>query len=190
MISIIDYGSGNIGSLGKALARLGVEHRLTCDPDEIAASERVILPGVGHFGAVMAALEQRRLRAPLLQYLHSGRPFLGICVGLQVLFAGSEEAPGVAGLGLWPGKVRRFAAGPNKVPHVGWARPQALRPSRLLAGLGAEAAFYFTHSYYAPAGEEATHSVAYNDRFLAAAEAGTVAAVQFHPEKSGGKSVV
>ncbi len=185
MVTIMDYGSGNVGSLAKALARLGVEHRLACDPEAIAASDRVILPGVGHFGAVMAALEQRGLRAPILQYLRSGRPFLGICVGLQVLFEGSEEAPGVAGLGLWPGTVRRFAPGPHKVPHVGWARPQAIQPSRLLAGLGAEAAFYFTHSYYVPAGAPTTHRVDYNNRFLAAAEAGAVAGAQFHPEKSG-----
>jgi glutamine amidotransferase/cyclase len=186
-IVIIDYGGGNTGSVAKALTRLGAKFEVTSDAAVLAQAERAILPGVGNFGAMMEGLDRRGLRAPLAAYLAAGdRPFLGICVGLQALLEGSDEAPGIAGLGAWPGRVRRFAVSTLKVPHVGWSRLQCLRPSRLLAGLGSQPAFYFTHSYYAPVDGATTYCVAYGDEACAAvAEQGNIFATQFHPEKSG-----
>ncbi len=185
MIAIVDYGGGNTGSVAKALTHLGAAFQVTADPAVIAAADRVMLPGVGHFGALIEGLDRRGLRAPLLDVLRSGRPFLGICVGLQALLAGSDEAPGTPGLGIWPGQVRRFLDPGRKVPHVGWSRLQCLRPSRLLAGLGSQPAFYFTHSYFVPVGEATTYSASYGDEFTAVAEHGNIFATQFHPEKSG-----
>jgi imidazole glycerol phosphate synthase glutamine amidotransferase subunit len=184
MIAIVDYGAGNAASVARALARLGAAHRIVRDAGGVLAAERVILPGVGHFGALMRALDERGLRQPLLQFLASGRPFLGICVGLQALYAGSEEAPGVAGLGHWPGHIRRFPPS-GKVPHVGWTEVTATLPSRLLAGGGAAPSFYFTHAYFAPP-DACTVAVAYYPSpFAAVVESGAVFATQFHPEKSG-----
>ena len=185
MIAILDYGGGNTGSVARALAKLGADFRVTADPREIAAAERLILPGVGHFGAIMEAIDARGLRAPVEAYLDSGRPFLGICIGLHALLGGSDEAPGVQGFNTWPGQVSRFTSPTLKVPHVGWSRLECVRPSRLLAGLGSQPAFYFTHSYFAPLSEHTTYSGRYGDRFTAVAEQGNIFATQFHPEKSG-----
>ena len=184
MIALVDYGAGNAASVSKALAHLGAEHQLTADPERIAAAEKVILPGVGHFGALMSELDRRGLRRPLLDFLASGRFFLGICVGLQALYDGSEEAPEARGLGWWPGQVRRFLPG-VKVPHVGWNETYCRRPSRLLAGLGAAPSFYFTHSYYVPEDAQTTYVAHYPEPFTAVAERDHVLATQFHPEKSG-----
>lgn len=184
MIALVDYGAGNAASVSKALRQLGAEHQLTADPGAIAAAEKVILPGVGHFGATMNELDRRGLRQPLLDFIASGRPFLGVCVGLQVLCQTSEEAPGARGLGIWPGSVRRFGAD-VKVPHVGWTTVNCRRPSRLLAGVGNDAWFYFTHSYYAPADDAAVYVAHYPEAFAAVSERDNVYAVQFHPEKSG-----
>ncbi len=184
MIALIDYGAGNAASVSKALARLGAEHVLTADAEKIAAAEKVILPGVGHFGALMDELDRRRLRRPLLDFLASGRFFLGICVGLQALYEGSEEAPEARGLGWWRGRVRRFPLG-QKVPHVGWTQVYGRRPSRLLAGLGSAPSFYFTHSYYLPVDAATSYAAYYPEAFTAVAESENVLATQFHPEKSG-----
>ncbi len=184
MIALIDYGAGNAASVGKALARLGAAHALTADAARIAAADKVILPGVGHFGALMDELDRRGLRQPLLDFLATGRPFLGICIGLQALYEGSEEAPEVRGLGWWQGRVRRFPPG-QKVPHVGWSQVYCRRPSRLLAGLGPAPSFYFTHSYYVPENEAATYAAYYPEPFTAVAERDHVLGTQFHPEKSG-----
>ncbi|MGH9534079.1 MAG: imidazole glycerol phosphate synthase subunit HisF [Terriglobales bacterium] len=183
MIAIVDYGAGNPASVARALEALGYPGRITADPTEVGAAEKVILPGVGHFGALMAALDARGLRAVLQRVLAGGRPFLGICIGLQVLYEGSEEAPGCPGLGVWPGMVRRFPAGP-KVPHTGWAEVTGLRPSRLLAGCGLEPSFYFTHAYFVPPDARTTYVGHYPGAFIAAAEADAIFGVQFHPEKS------
>ncbi len=187
MTGIIDYGGGNSGSVANALARLGEPFRLVGTLPEIAASTRVILPGVGHFGATLAALDRRGLRVPMLAAIASGVPFLGICVGLQVLYDGSEEEATAAGLGVWPGTIRRFARGQGyKIPHVGWAEVRAAAASRLLEGVAHGERFYFTHSYYAPKSATTTGLAEYPIPFTAVAERGNVAAVQFHPEKSGG----
>ncbi|HXR98347.1 MAG TPA: imidazole glycerol phosphate synthase subunit HisF [Terriglobales bacterium] len=186
MTGIIDYGGGNSGSVANALARLGEPFRLVGTHSEIAASSRLILPGVGHFGAMLAALDRRGLRAPILAAIAAGVPFLGICVGLQALYAGSEEDGNACGLAVWSGTIRRFASGQGyKIPHVGWAEVRAAAPSRLLEGIAHGERFYFTHSYYAPLGEPTTGTVQYPVPFTAVAERGNVAAVQFHPEKSG-----
>ncbi len=184
MIALIDYGAGNTASVAKALRHLGADFRLTSRAEEIAAAQAVILPGVGHFGALMHELDRRRLRQPLREYLAGGKPFLGICVGLQALYEGSEEAPDAAGLGWWKGTIRRFPAG-QKVPHVGWARLDCRRPSRLMAGLGRGPSLYFTHSYFAPEDENTTYAGYYPEPFTAVAERGNAVATQFHPEKSG-----
>lgn len=184
MIAIVDYGAGNPASVARALEALGYPGRITADPAQVAAAEKVILPGVGHFGALMAALDARGLRAALQAFFASGRPFLGICIGLQVLYEGSEEAPNSPGFGVWPGHVRRFPAG-RKVPHTGWAEVTGLRPSRILAGTGLVPSFYFTHAYFAPPSAETTYLGHYPEPFTAAAESGNIHGVQFHPEKSG-----
>ncbi len=184
MIAIVDYGAGNAASVARALARLGAAHRIVASGDELDGAERVILPGVGHFGALMRALDERGLRPALLEFLASGRPFLGICVGLQALYAGSEEAPGVAGLGHWPGVIRRFPP-TGKIPHVGWTEVTATRACRLLAGCGAAPSFYFTHAYFAPPDGRTAAVAHYPEAFAAVAEDGAVFATQFHPEKSG-----
>ena len=184
MIALIDYGAGNAASVSKALHYLGAEHQLTSDPAVIAAAEKIILPGVGHFGSTMTAIDARGLRQPILDAIAAGKPYLGICVGLQALFEGSEEAPGVAGFGRLPGMVRRFAPG-VKIPHVGWSRAWCLKPSQLLAGTGSEPYFYFTHSFYGPVGESTVYSAHYPAPFAAVLEKDNIYAVQFHPEKSG-----
>ena len=184
MIAIVDYGAGNAASVARALARLGAAHRMVARGGELEGAERVILPGVGHFGALLRALDERGMRQPLQAFLASGRPFLGICAGLQALYAASEEAPGVAGLGHWPGVIRRFPPG-GKIPHVGWAEVTPCRPSRLLAGCGAAPSFYFTHAYCAPPDGFTTAVAHYPAAFAAVAEEGAVFATQFHPEKSG-----
>ncbi|MGH9542148.1 MAG: imidazole glycerol phosphate synthase subunit HisH, partial [Terriglobales bacterium] len=182
-VAVIDYGGGNTDSVRRALAALGAEVVAAADAAALAAAERVVLPGVGHFGAVMAALDARGLRPAILDFIAAGKPFLGVCVGLQALFAASEEAPGIAGLGLWPGQVRRLRAA--KVPHVGWAALVCQTPSRLLAGAGLAPSFYFTHSYVAPIAPATSFAAYYPDAFTAVAEAGNLLGVQFHPEKSG-----
>lgn len=183
MIAIVDYGAGNPASVLRAVEALGASARITADPADLHAAEQAILPGVGHFGALMAALEARGLRQPLTAFLASGRPFLGICAGLQVLYESSEEAPGCAGLGVWPGQIRRFPAG-QKVPHTGWAEVSGLRPSRILAGCGLRPSYYFTHAYFVPPDRHTTHLGHYPLPFAAAAESGAAFGVQFHPEKS------
>lgn len=184
MIAVVDYGGGNAASMCKALRALGAEPRLTSEPAALRQADRLVLPGVGHFGSLLAALDARGLRAPLRDFIASGRPFLGVCVGLQALYEGSEEAPAAQGFGLLPGRVRRLQ-GDMKIPHVGWGSLVCDRPSRLLAGAGLAPSFYFTHSYVAPLGESTTYRAHYPDAFTAVAESGNIFAVQFHPEKSG-----
>lgn len=183
MICVIDYGAGNLRSVQNALEAIGAPHELARDPAKIRLARRILLPGVGHFGQMMRALDQTDLRAALLERIRAGVPFLGICLGLQALFEASEEAPGERGLGILAGTVRRF--GPEqRIPHMGWNRVRRRGPSSLLAGL-AEAPFaYFANSYYAPAAGAAATS-AYGVDFAAVIETGKIGGVQFHPEKSG-----
>src|SRR6185437_7886435 len=166
-------GGGNCASVARAFERLGAEVRLTSDAAAVAGAEQVVLPGVGHFGALMAALDARGLRQPLIRRARARRPLLGICLGLQALYQGSDEAPGVAGLGLLPGRARRLPARSGwRIPNVGWCQA------------GGDW-FYFTHSYYLPPDEATTRVARAAVPFAAAIERGGIVGTQFHPEKSG-----
>ncbi len=182
----MDHGAGNLGSVVRALARVGAAPDLTRDPERIAAASRLVLPGDGHFGEAMRSLSALGLEGPLRRALAREASLLGICVGLQMLFSGSDEAPEVAGLGLLPGRVRRFGPG-VRAPHIGWNQLEAVASGPLLRGIPEGAWAYFLHSYYADP-EAAGDCLARTDhggRFASAAGAGRVFGIQFHPEKSG-----
>ena len=185
LIAVLDYGIGNLRSAQKALQRVGADARLTADPDLVRAADGVVLPGVGNFGRCMEALRAARLDMAALDTIASGRPFLGICVGMQMLFDGSDESPDVSGLGVVPGMVHWLPA-TVKRPQMQWNVLRVERPSRLFAGLGDEPWMYFVHSFH-PVPDDADLVVAtcdYGGPVVAAVERGNVAAVQFHPEKS------
>ena len=184
-VAIVDYGAGNVPSVERALRKLGANSSRVSDAMALAAADAIILPGVGHFAALIRALDERELRAPLVDAILRGKPFLGICLGLQALFESSEEAPELAGLGILRGRV---AALPERVklPHMGWNRLNAKRASPLLRGLSGEDYFYFAHTFAAPAANgEMVAACEYGAEFAAVIEAGRMCAVQFHPEKSG-----
>ncbi len=183
-ITIIDYGMGNLHSVTKAVAAVGGEPVVTADRQLIAAAEKVILPGVGAFGDCMANLRRAGLIPVLREVLESGRPFLGICLGLQLLFEGSEEAPGVPGLGYFKGQVRYLGV-QDKIPHMGWNKLLLRSPSPLLAGSGGQYV-YFVHSYHAEPEDRSliTSVCEYGREITASVGRGNVQAVQFHPEKS------
>lgn len=188
MTAIIDYGAGNLHSVRNALEALGETAVITGEPDEILAADRVILPGVGAFGDAMARLRQSGLDKTIKLAAESGKPLLGICLGLQLMFEESEESPGVEGLGLFRGKcVKIPKKGDIKIPHMGWNSITLAKPSRLLDGLGREPYVYFVHSYYIrPQEPEAVSAYTeYGQRLDIAVERDNVAATQFHPEKSG-----
>ncbi|MEW6429110.1 MAG: imidazole glycerol phosphate synthase subunit HisF [Thermodesulfobacteriota bacterium] len=188
MITLLDYGAGNVRSVRNAVKKLGYDIKDVATPEDILRAERLIFPGVGSFGSAMEMLRRKGYLAPLLRYLGDDRPFLGICLGLQTLFEGSEESPGVAGLGIIRGMVRRFETTSLSVPHIGWNEIDIRKPSPLFSGYRNER-FYFVHSYRAVA-EEANRSgilttTTYGDDFISGVQQGRIAAVQFHPEKSG-----
>jgi imidazole glycerol phosphate synthase glutamine amidotransferase subunit len=189
-IGVIDYGAGNLGSVMNALGRLGVNARFVSEPGELTPGatpfERVIFPGDGNFASAMDRMTQSGYADAVRDWIKAGKPFLGICIGLQLLFETSEEAPGVAGLGVLQGCSRRFPC--RKVPQIGWNQTQASTTSRLFHGLPDGAFFYYIHSYYvAPADDAVVAARAdYSVGFCAAVEVGdSLCAVQFHPEKSG-----
>jgi imidazole glycerol-phosphate synthase subunit HisH len=184
-IAVVDYDAGNTLSVTRALEKVGAKVDLTADPERVARADALVLPGVGAFGDCMRKLAERGMDEACREAYAGGKSFLGVCVGLQVLFEGSEESPGAAGLGILPGQVVRFEAGELKVPHIGWNQLDAARPHPVLEGLDGEA-FYFVHSYYPdPAREDDLLGTAeYGARFCAAAGRENLAAVQFHPEKS------
>jgi imidazole glycerol-phosphate synthase subunit HisH len=184
-VAVIDYDAGNTLSVTRALEKVGARVDLTPDPERLARADAVVLPGVGAFGDCVGKLEERGMDAACREEFASGKPFLGVCVGLQVLFEGSEESPGVEGLGILPGSVVRFRAGDLKVPHIGWNRLDPAREHPLLKGLDGEA-FYFVHSYYPEPAErdDVLATAEYGGTFCAAAGRDNLAAVQFHPEKS------
>lgn len=184
MITVVNYGAGNLRSVTNTLEALGAKLEVTAGPGAVNEARAVILPGVGHFGQMIEALERLGLRGPLVEKARSGAPLLGICLGLQAMFEASEEAPEQKGLGLFPGTVRRFPA-PLRCPHMGWNTVRAARPCRLLEGLGGSPYFYFAHSYYCPPGEHAAALGKYGTEFCAILERDNVYGVQFHPEKSG-----
>jgi imidazole glycerol phosphate synthase glutamine amidotransferase subunit len=184
-VSIIDYGAGNLPSVERALRSLGAETECVTKPEQIAAARALILPGVGHFSAFVSGLRKRNLTAALREALAGGTPILGICLGLQAMFASSAEAPGERGLDLIHENVQ--ALPPTvKSPHIGWNQLRRLRKSILLRDVPDDAYFYFAHSYAAAAGEP--HTAAACDHgfpFAAVLEQDNLMAVQFHPEKSG-----
>ncbi len=187
MIAILDYGAGNLSSVEKALRYIGCDCRVTADSAELAAAEGAVLPGVGAFGDAMENLRARGLEEPIREFAASGRPFLGICLGLQVLFESSEESPGVPGLGLLKGKILRLSgAGGLKVPHMGWNSLRLEKKGGLFSELSGEPYVYFVHSYYLRAEEDiVTATAEYGETVHAAVQKGNLFACQFHPEKSG-----
>ena len=184
-VAVIDYDAGNTHSVTRALEKVGARVDLTPDPERVARAEAVVLPGVGAFGDCVRKLEERAMDEACREAIAAGKPFLGVCVGLQVLFEGSEESPGVEGLGVLPGTVVRFEVGDLKVPHMGWNQLDVAREHPLFEGLHGEA-FYFVHSYYPDPAErcDVLGTAEYGARFCAAAGRENLAAVQFHPEKS------
>jgi glutamine amidotransferase len=185
-IAVLDYGIGNLRSAEKALRHLGADAALTTDPELVRSARGVVLPGVGSFGACMQALRTSGLEPVALEAARDGRPFLGVCIGMQMLFEGSDESPDVAGLGVVPGRVTRLPA-TVRLPQIGWNTIEPVVGSRLVAGLPDPAWFYFVHSY-APEPDDGNVVAAWCEhgrRFVAAIEAGSVWATQFHPEKSG-----
>lgn len=187
MIAIIDYDAGNIKSVEKALAYLGEEVRITRDREEILASDGVILPGVGAFGDAMEKLHTYGLGDVIREVVRRQIPFLGICLGLQLMFESSEESPGVEGLGLLPGKILKIPETPGmKVPHMGWNSLKIDPNSRLFKGIPDGSYVYFVHSYYLKAGSEdiVAATTEYGTHIHAAVEKGNLYACQFHPEKS------
>jgi glutamine amidotransferase len=186
MIAVVDYGIGNLRSAEKALQHLGADARLTANPSDIEAAGAVVLPGVGAFGACMQALRDSGLEAVTKSAATDGRPFLGICIGMQMLFDGSDESPDVAGLGILSGRVRRLPA-TERLPQIGWNTLEVESRSQLCAGLPDPPWLYFVHSFVAEPETPAVVSAwcEYGNRFAAAIEAGPLWATQFHPEKSG-----
>jgi imidazole glycerol phosphate synthase glutamine amidotransferase subunit len=184
-VTIIDYGAGNVASVERALQRLGAESQRTSSPESISKAEALLLPGVGHYAALARALDEKEIRGPLVEAIRSGVPFLGICLGLQVLYESSEEAPQLRGLNMLLGKVVALPSS-AKLPHMGWNQVVVRRESRLLAGIGPDAYFYFAHSYAAMDSSDAAAAIChYGSEFAAVIEQQNVFAVQFHPEKSG-----
>ena len=188
-VALIDYGAGNLRSVANALGAIGIEPVGVNCPAELAGATHLVLPGVGSFGDCMAQLAARDLVAPLRDWVMAGKPFLGICLGYQLLFDASEESPGVAGLGLVRGIVRRFPASPGvKIPHMGWNSVLPRQPEAAhWAGLGAEPYFYYVHSYFPVPADDAVIAAetTYGGATFAAAIAGpALLACQFHPEKS------
>ncbi|MCL6480750.1 MAG: imidazole glycerol phosphate synthase subunit HisH [Firmicutes bacterium] len=185
MLALVDYGAGNLASVERALARLGADTRRVTVPEQLEGARAIVLPGVGHFAAMMRVLAARGLQEPIRLAVANGVPLLGICLGLQTLYAGSEEAPECTGLGLFSGTVRELPR-TVKLPHMGWNQIRPVRPSRLLRGIAEAAWFYFAHAYAAL--DEGPHVCAvceHGARFAAVVEQDHVMAVQFHPEKSG-----
>ena len=185
MIAVVDYGRGNLGSVGNAFGRLGMPARITDDPAVVADADAVVLPGDGAFHDVMSALARLGLVEPLRAVLDEGRPFLGICIGYQILFTESEEFGHSKGLDVIPGVVRRFPGG-LKVPHMGWNEVTHGGDLVLFDGVPSGAHFYFVHSYYPETDEPSVKRATceYGVRFPAAAEREGLFATQFHPEKS------
>lgn len=183
MIAVVDYKAGNLTSVMKALAAVGADAVSTDAPETVRQAQKIILPGVGHFQAT-SFLEQHGLRKAIEEQIAQGKPFLGICVGLQWLFRGSTESPDTAGLGAFDATCDRFVT-VEKVPHVGWNSLDIRDGSRLLKGVSTGSFVYFTHSYCAPVIRNTVGITEYGAPFTAAVERANIMGVQFHPEKSG-----
>lgn len=186
MLALIDYGVGNLHSVAKALESVGGDVKLTCAADDIELADKIILPGVGAFGDCMKNLSATGLIPTIKAQIAAGKPILGICVGLQILFEGSEESPNVDGLKIFSGHVKKICAGDLKIPHMGWNSIK-FSDSKLFKGLSGEPYFYFVHSYHAaPADKNIIAATTnYGETVTAAIEHDNIFATQFHPEKSG-----
>lgn len=188
MISVIDYGAGNLQSVVKAFQYIGADICVTSDPEELKQADAAVLPGVGAFGDSMKCMKQSHLVNPVLDFIESGKPFFGICLGLQLLFEGSEESPGVSGLGVFRGTIRKIPAETGlKIPHIGWNSLELREQDGIFQGLEPNPYVYFVHSYYLAAEQPEIVSAVtqYGIRIDAAVHHGSVTATQFHPEKSG-----
>jgi glutamine amidotransferase len=183
MLAIIDYGGGNLGSLIAALRRRGAAFAIADDPGTLSEADAAVLPGDGAFSATMQALHDRGLDRSILDHIGAGKPFLGICVGMQVLFEDSDEFGVTPGLGVVKGHVSRFVSAP-RVPHMGWNTLEVTSSHPFVADLGADAYAYFLHSYRAPAESDTAAACTYGERFCAVVARGNVMGTQFHPEKS------
>ena len=187
MLALIDYGSGNLRSAEKALARVGAGVRIVNRPADVLAADAVVLPGVGAFGDCVKNLVALGLDGAIRQFIQTGKPFLGICVGLQMLFESGAESPAVPGLGILPGTVPRFTGGNLKVPHMGWNRLRIRQPAcPLLAGIPDGSYVYFIHSYYGAPRQDSVVAATtdYGVEFASVIWSGNIFATQFHPEKS------
>ena len=195
MIAIIDYGAGNIQSVYKALRHIGCDCFVTRDRDEILKADGAVLPGVGSFGDTVDSLNEFGIKDTAVEYIKSGKPFLGICLGLQLLFPASEESPGAEGLGIFDGAITKIPAGEGlKIPHMGWNSLDITKESRLFRGVEGNPYVYFVHSYYLPVEDTAsegfiTSYCEYGEnapvKIGASVEHGNIFGCQFHPEKSG-----
>ena len=182
-IAVVDYGSGNLHSVSRAIARVGGDALVTRDVGEIARADALVIPGVGHFGACMRAICHHGLDGAIGGFRATGRPVFGVCVGMQVLFEGSDE-DAEPGLGILPGRVERLE-GDVKIPHMGWNTTSWTAPHPYVAGLADGTRFYFVHSFAPPALEATIGTTTYGGTFAAVVARENVFATQFHPEKSG-----
>ena len=188
MIAIIDYGAGNIQSVSKALSHIGCEAFITRDKDKILKADGAVLPGVGSFGDTMDTMNEYGIKDTVIEYTNSGKPFLGICLGLQLLFPKSEESPDAKGLGIFDGSITKIPSGEGlKIPHIGWNSLDIKKSDGLFKGIGKNPYVYFVHSYFLNASDKSIVSAQteYGVTIDAAVEKGNVFATQFHPEKSG-----
>ena len=188
MIAVIDYGGGNIQSVYKALKFIGCECKITCDKNEIINADGAILPGQGCFGDCIDSMRKNGIDEAVKSFIDSGKPFLGICVGLQLLFEGSEENPETVGLGIFNGKIKKIPSGEGlKIPHMGWNSINILNDEGVFKGIEDNSYVYFVHSYYLDAEDKniVSAQTEYGVKIDAAVTRGNVTATQFHPEKSG-----
>jgi len=183
MIAIIDYGAGNLASVRKAFAHLNAEVVVTGSTEIVNSADKIVLPGVGHFSSLQA-LDRDGLRAAAINGIHAGKPFLGICLGMQWLFEGSEESADLSGAGIFSGRCRQFPSS-VKSPHVGWNSLAVREGSYLLRGVTEDSFVYYTHSFLAPVVAETAAATEYGVKFSGAVERRNICGVQFHPEKSG-----
>ena len=183
VIAVIDYGAGNLRSVTNVLDLLQAEYRVVRDAASISEASKVLLPGVGHFGQLSSAIDQLDLRSALINSIRSGIPYLGICLGMQVLFSGSDESPESKGLGIFDASVHKFESS-ERVPHMGWNTLESQGPSLLVNASQVRERAYFAHSYYCPAVPSTTFTCEYGSVFSAVVEHNNVFGVQFHPEKS------
>lgn len=182
MIAIVDYGMGNLRSVRAALSHLGAAARITNSPAELRQAENIILPGVGAFGEAVQRIDALGIRQTLHEVIAGGKPVLGICLGMQLLFEASEESPGAEGLGVFAGTLHRFNHG-VKVPHIGWNDAASTGPVQMFRGIE-RPCFYFVHSFYLKESPIAASVTAYGTEFVSAVASENVWGVQFHPEKS------